>query len=128
MGFFLTLTLSDIIRKRLNFKKEIARQKRRVFLLFMPAFRQMDEMLKKLSAKSNGGETLKRLSDARTTVYGGGRDSHELIYLRGQNTDAAGVNTHLPDAWDTFAGAQGATDSTRPTQKKRIFFATQSYP
>lgn len=88
----------------------------------------MDEMLKKLSAKQNGGETLKRLSDARTAVYGGGRDSNELTYLRAQNTDAATVNTHLPDAWNTFAGAQGVTDETRPDQKKRVFFRTQNYP
>lgn len=98
--------------------------------MVMPIFYQMDEMLKKLSAKSNGGETLKRLSDARVTVYGGGRDSDELIYLRSQNADAEGVNTNLPDAWDTFAGAQGVTDAgdVRPSQKKRIFFRTQNYP
>ena len=96
----------------------------------MPIFYRMDEMLKKLSAKNNAGGNLKRLSDARTAVYGGGRDSQELTYLRAQNTDSATVNTHLPDAWDTFAGAQGVTGAgdRRPSQKKRIFFRTQNYP
>lgn len=88
----------------------------------------MTDALNKLSAKINGGETLKRLSDARAAVYGGGRDSHELTYLRGQNGDAAGVNTHRADAWDTFSGAQGVTDVTRPTEKERIFFQEQNYP
>ena len=88
----------------------------------------MTNILNKLSAKSNGGETLKRLSDARTTVYGSGRDSHELTYLKAQNTDAAGVNLHLEDAWDTFAGARGVTSVTRPTEKKRLFFIEQNYP
>lgn len=86
-------------------------------------------MLKKLSAKSNGGETLKRLSDARVTVYSGGRNFDELTYLKGQNADASGVNTHLPDAWDTFAGAQGVTTNYQEThRKKQIFFRTQNYP
>ena len=96
----------------------------------MPDFRQMDEMIKKLTAKNNAGPALKRLSDCRTAVYGGGRDSNELTYLRNQNTDAATVNTNLPDAWDTFAGARGVTGAgdTRPSQKKRVFFVSQIYP
>lgn len=97
----------------------------------MPIFYAMDEQIKKLTAKSNGGETLKRLSDARTTVYGGGRDSNELTYLRNQNTDAITVNTHKPDAWDTFGGAQGVTGTNtyqETHRKKQAFFRTQNYP
>lgn len=97
----------------------------------MPIFYSIDEQIKKLTAKSNGGETLKRLSDARTTVYGNGRASDELTYLKGQNTDAVSVNTHLPDAWDRFAGARGVTGTNtyqETHRKKQAFFRTQSYP
>lgn len=125
------MTRYAIIKKRVNTLKVILRLKRRSFLLFMPIYYQQDEMLKKLTAKSNGGEILKRLSDARVAVYGNGRASGELAYLKGQNTDAVSVNTHLPDAWDTFAGARGVTGTNtyqETHRKKQAFFRTQSYP
>lgn len=87
----------------------------------------MDEMIKKLTAKNGAGPTLRRLSDTRTAVYGSGRTSAELTYLRGQNTDAATVNTHWADAWEGFAGLRSAT-SARGTQKRREFFRNQTYP
>ena len=94
----------------------------------MALFYQLDEAIKKMTASNNAGPDLKRLSDCRVAIYGNGRSSAELTYLRGQNADGASVNTHRIDAWDTFAGAQGVTDETRPDQKIRLFFRTQDYP
>lgn len=97
----------------------------------MAIFYSTDEAIKKLTAKNNAGPDLKRISDCRVAVYGGGRASDELVYLRAQNADASGVNTHQPDAWDTFAGVRGVTgtNSYQEThRKKSLFFRTQAYP
>ena len=94
----------------------------------MPITYQLEEAIKKLTAKNNAGPALKRLSDCRVAVYAGGRTSNETTYLKGQNADAAGVNAHWTDAWDTFAGARGVTGETRPDQKRRLFFVSQNYP
>lgn len=78
--------------------------------------------------KSNAAPTPHRLSDLRVAVYGGGRFSNELAYLKGQNGDASGINNTWADAWDRFAGAQGVTSVTRPTEKRRLFMREGNYP
>ena len=94
----------------------------------MPRWYLIDEQIKTLTQSTGVTNTLQRVSDQRVAKYGNARTSAELTYLRSQNTDSAGVNTHWADAWDTFAGAQGVTTVNRPTEKRNVFFRTKNYP
>lgn len=69
-----------------------------------------------------------RLSDQRNALYGGrGTNYDELVYLNGQNTDAATVNRKRSDAWTKFGIGNSATGS-RADQIERDFFKEGTFP
>lgn len=79
-----------------------------------------------LSVKT--GLSTYRLSEQRRDLYGGrGCRYDELVYLRGQNTDALTVNTKHSDAWTKFCPANGAA-GTRSDQIQRDFMQNGTYP
>lgn len=69
-----------------------------------------------------------RLSDQRYALYGGrGSKYDELVYLRGQNGDAATVNQKPSDAWSKFAVANSSSGS-RADEVEREFYKRGTYP
>ena len=92
----------------------------------MPLFYKNQNKVEKMSAKT--GLTSYRLSDHMRALYGGrGTKYDELVYLNGQNTDAATVNRKDSDAWTKFGKGNGATGS-RADQIERDFYKEGTYP
>lgn len=82
--------------------------------------------LEKMSAKT--GFASYRISDQGNALFGGrGTDFDELVYLKGKNGDAAGVNSKRSDAWTKFGTGNGATGS-RADQIERDFYIEGTYP
>ena len=94
----------------------------------MALFYQLQGYLQKLKNKT--GVSSDRLSEQRQILFGGrGETYDELVYLRGQNTDAAGVNRHESDAWVKFAPANGSgSTSNRYDQQFHDFTVNGSFP
>jgi len=92
----------------------------------MPIFYQKQGEVETLSVKNVNSSY--RLHDQRQILYGGrGGKYDELVYLRGQNTDATAVNAKSSDAWNKFASGQGVT-ITRVDHQKRDFFESDAFP
>jgi|GEM_PF-4944702 len=92
----------------------------------MALFYKNQGIIERLSVKT--GVASYRLSEQRRILYGGrGSKVDELTYLRGQNTDAAGVNKKSSDAWTKFAPANGAAGK-RADQIYHDFTKNGIYP
>jgi hypothetical protein len=92
----------------------------------MALFYKNQGKVEKMSAKTT--QSSYRLSDQRNALYGGrGADYDELVYLNGQNADAATVNRKNADAWLKLGTGNGATGS-RADQVERDFSQEGSYP
>lgn len=92
----------------------------------MAIYYKNQSQLEALARKS--GNTSSRLSEQRRLVYGGrGQKYDELVYLNGQNADAATVNRKDADAWVKFASANGGT-TNRADQEEREFYKQGNYP
>lgn len=94
----------------------------------MALFYYNQEYKRSLSAKGTSAPAPLRLADLRAANFGNSRMSAELTYVKGQNTDAAGVNRHFSDAWATLAGAQGVTSVPGNKEKRRLFMREENFP
>ena len=93
----------------------------------MAIYYQKQNEVETLSVKT--GVLTYRLSEQRQILYGGrGSKYDELVYLRGQNTDAQTVNQKDSDAWTKFGKANGSPSGSRADQIKRDFFKFGTYP
>ena len=94
----------------------------------MPLFYKNQAKLEAISRKTTTANY--RLSDQRVRLFTGrGQDYDELVYLRGQNTDAEVVNRKLSDAWIKFALANSSgTTSNRSDQQQHDFGQNGTYP
>lgn len=84
-------------------------------------------MVETMSKKT--GVASYRASEQRQILYGGrGSKYDELVYLRGQNTDTAAVNTRRRDAMFKFGKARSAGTANRQDQIEREFFIQGTFP
>ena len=92
----------------------------------MPRFYKNQAKLEAISRKTTAANY--RLSDQRVKLFHGrGTDYDELVYLRGQDGDAQGVNNKDSDAWTKFGAANGAPGS-RADQIQHDFGVNGTYP
>ena len=92
----------------------------------MSIFYRNQGKVEKMSAKTT--QASYRLSDQMHALYGGrGSKYDELVYMNGQNDDAATVNRKDSDAWTKFGTGNGATGS-RADQIERDFYQEGTYP
>lgn len=96
-------------------------------VFFMALQYKNQSKLEALSRKT--GLANYRMSDQADVVYGGrGTEYDELVYLNGQNSDAATVNRKRSDAWLKFSQANGVAGSNRADQQEREFGIEGTYP
>ena len=92
----------------------------------MPIFYKNQSKLEALSRKT--GLANYRLSDQSDVVFGGrGTNYDEIVYMNGQNSDAATVNRKRSDAGTKFWLGNGGTGS-RTDQIERDFDLNGTYP